>query len=64
MVWMDDSYWFAWVPDFGWCACSFAGDTQQETLDGLQNSFDSICEYFIKVNKPIPEPVYPKGLFN
>lgn len=57
-----DDYWFAWIDDFGWCACSATGDTPKETIDNLEISFKYACQFCEETNRVIPEPVWPIGL--
>jgi predicted RNase H-like HicB family nuclease len=55
-----DGYWMAYLPDFGWSACSATADTIQEALDMLKEIQKEIVECYLKRGKKIPEP----SLFN
>ena len=52
----DQSYYFAFHPDFGHCACSGTGDTIMEAIETLNNVRDDVIEHFKETGKPIPVP--------
>ena len=55
----EDDYFFAYIPDIGWCPCSATGDTAEEALANLEDSYQVICAYYKKIGRTIPAPTFP-----
>jgi predicted RNase H-like HicB family nuclease len=56
-------YHFAWLPDFGWSACSATGDTPEEALTNLRDTYKVITEVYDEDGKTLPPPsLPPRGL--
>jgi predicted RNase H-like HicB family nuclease len=52
----DGSYWAAYHPEFGFCACSGCGDTPEKALNELNNARTDIVYYYIETKKHLPMP--------
>jgi len=52
----DQSYYFAYHPDFGSSACSATGDTIMEAIESLDNVREDLVAYLKEAGKPIPAP--------
>jgi predicted RNase H-like HicB family nuclease len=51
-----ERYFFAFLVDFGWCACSATGDTVEEALANLHMVKVDILQHFLETDHPIPMP--------
>ena len=49
-------YYFAYLPDFGYSACSAVGDTIDETLASLIITKDEVAQHYIETGRDIPRP--------
>jgi len=57
--WVDeddgDGYYYAFLPDFGQCACSATGDTRDEALEELDLVRRDVIQHYVETGKSIPE---------
>lgn len=52
----DDSYYMAYLPDFGMSTCSAVGDTMTEALEALEGVKQDVIVHFIESGHEIPTP--------
>ena len=52
------SYYIAYSPEFGFCACSGPGDTEEEAIKNLRINLAAMMDYYEETGRPIPEPMY------
>ena len=54
-----EGYWFAYLPDFGWSACSATGETMGAALAQLRNVQQEVMAHFKETAKDMPKPSPP-----
>jgi len=57
LQWMEDgedSYWLAWLPDFGHSACSQTGETPGEAVEELGKVAEGVLAYYIEKGLEVP----------
>jgi predicted RNase H-like HicB family nuclease len=52
-------YWFAYLPDFGWSACSATGETMEAALVQLRNVQQEVMAHYAQNGKQLPKPSPP-----
>lgn len=52
----NDSYFFAFHPDFGHATCSAVGDTAEEALSELEAVRKDVIQYYYETGKRLPTP--------
>jgi predicted RNase H-like HicB family nuclease len=59
IYWIEEEnssgYYFAYLLDFGYCACSATGDTIEEALQELELVKKDIIQHFWETGKEIPD---------
>jgi predicted RNase H-like HicB family nuclease len=52
----NSGYYLAFLPDFGYSACSATGDTIEEVIDNLREVYKEVVKCYLDTNKLIPKP--------
>lgn len=50
----EDNFWIAWLPDFGFSACSCPGETPTEAIEGLAKVVVDVVQYYNEKGKELP----------
>jgi predicted RNase H-like HicB family nuclease len=49
-------YWFAYLPDFGWSACSATGESALAALGHLRSVQGEVMQHYKEKGKTMPKP--------